>query len=83
MSFFNLFGKSSSEEETNSSGFEGLERMKGRIARTLTPLKTVGYILVEDTRYEAVSITGFVPEGEIVRITGQNMGILMVEAILD
>lgn len=42
----------------------------GKTAETATPLAPSGYVLIDGSRYEAWSETGYVPKGRIVRVTG-------------
>ena len=67
MSIFNLFGKSGND-------------LSGRLARTTTPLRSMGFISIDGKSYEAMSTQGFIPEGSLVKITGYSLGNLTVEA---
>ena len=78
-----FFGKnqSASKSEVDSSPKNVPQSFIGRNARTITALKTHGYIEIDDQRLEVESTTGFIPKGAQVKITGKRMGWLLVEAV--
>jgi membrane-bound ClpP family serine protease len=51
----------------------------GRIGKTLTPLRTSGYMEVDGQRVEVTSSKGYIPKDALVRITGKRMNWYMVE----
>ncbi|MEM7371020.1 MAG: NfeD family protein [Bacteroidota bacterium] len=83
MKFFQfLFNRShndnsrSSQDGVNSSSPKDVI---GRIAKTLTPLKTSGYIELDGKKMEVSSVKGFIPEGSMVKIIGKQMSWFLVE----
>lgn len=65
----------SSPKEVKSSSKDVI----GRIAKTLTPLKTSGYIELDGKKIEVSSVKGFIPEGSMVKIIGKQMSWFLVE----
>jgi len=51
----------------------------GRIGKTLTPLRTSGYMEVDGQRVEVTSTKGYIPKDSLVRIIGKKMNWYMVE----
>ncbi len=55
----------------------------GQIARTVTPLRTSGFIELDGKRYEVVSTRGFIPAQSLVKIIGRRMSWFTVEPAED
>jgi membrane-bound ClpP family serine protease len=84
MSWFKrVFGKQGQPlvHTTNGATPISAPSLVGRIARTVTPLRTGGFIELDGIRYEVMSSKGFVNVDTYVRITGKRMGWLTVEPV--
>ncbi len=55
--------------------------MIGRLAKTLTPLRTAGIVEIDDQHIEVYSKAGFIPAGTIVRIVGKMSSWYTVEPL--
>lgn len=79
MSLFSFFGKSGNDPENVDGDKVPLSSLEGKLARAKTSLQSMGFIAIGGQTYEAMSTVGFIPEGSLVKITGQSMGHLTVE----
>ncbi len=55
------------------------ESLIGKIALSVTPLRTSGMIELDGVKYEVVSLRGFIPANTKVKIVGRRMGWFTVE----
>lgn len=57
------------------------QELIGRIATTLTPLRSSGFIELDGKKIEVNSAKGFIPENTLVKIVGKQMSWLLVEPV--
>ena len=53
----------------------------GKMAKTLTPLRTSGLVELDGKKVEVTSAKGYVAKGTMVRIIGKRMGWWLVEPV--
>ena len=53
----------------------------GTTGYSVTALRCTGFVLINDTKYEAESLEGMIPSGSQVIIIGWNIGRLLVKRI--
>lgn len=68
---------STDQEGTKASSFD--QEMVGKVGEALTALRPAGHIVVDDTRYQAVSRMGYIQKGEKIEVIGGDGAHLIVQ----